>query len=60
MTTGTKAPLEAISNIYNEFPAFHDVFDEDSFHIFAACFVLGTILFVVIASKFVTLKERNV
>jgi len=53
------APLEAINNIYNEFPSFTDVFDEESFYIFAVCFVLGTILVAFLASRVITIKERE-
>lgn len=57
--TEKKAPLEAINNIYNEFPSFTDIFDEDSFYIFVFCFTLCTILGAVVLSRFITLKERD-
>jgi len=53
------APLEAINNIYNEFPSFTDLFDEESFYVFAACFTLGTVLLAFVLSRFITLKERD-
>lgn len=53
------APLEAISNVYNGFPAFTDVFDEETFYIFAICFTLGTIVLAFVLSRFITIKERD-
>lgn len=48
--------LKVIENLYNELPAFTDVFDEESFYVFVACFVTGTILLVVILSRYVKIK----
>jgi len=53
------AALEAINDIYNSFPAFTDVFDEETFYIFAAFFVLLTIFIAFLLSRFITLKEKD-
>lgn len=55
-----KGSLDAINNIYNEFASFTDIFDEESFLLFAAVFVLCTILVAVILSRFITIKEHDV
>ncbi|XP_014252999.1 uncharacterized protein LOC106668606 [Cimex lectularius] len=48
--------VKLIDTLYNQIPAFTDVFDEDSFYTFVICFVTGTIVLVFIISRFVTLK----
>jgi hypothetical protein len=53
------ATLEAISNIYNTVPSFTDVFDEESFYVFAVCFTLITIVVAIVASRFITIKEKE-
>ena len=45
-----------VEAIYNQVPAFTDVFDEETFYIFAMVFVMGTFLLAFTLSKFVTLK----
>jgi len=55
----TNAAVQAINNIYGEFPAFTDIFDEETFYIFAACFTLCTLIAAVVASKFITIKEAD-
>lgn len=51
--------LEVIERIYNDIPAFTDVFTEESFYVFAMCFTLTTILVVIILSRFITLKPMD-
>lgn len=48
--------MDVIENLYNELPAFTDVFTEDTFYIFVVCFVLSTFLLAFILSRFITLK----
>lgn len=48
--------MDVIENLYNELPAFTDVFTEDTFYIFVVCFVLSTVLLAFILSRFITLK----
>jgi len=45
------------SRIYNWFPAFNDVFDEETFYIFAAVVVAGSIFIAFLLSRFIKLKE---
>lgn len=54
--THKKGNLHVIDQIYNQVPAFTDVFSEDSFYVFVVCFVLSTFLVAFILSKFITLK----
>lgn len=51
-----KGNLHVIDQIYNQVPAFTDVFSEDSFYVFVVFFVLCTLLVAFILSRFITLK----
>ncbi|XP_076246693.1 uncharacterized protein LOC143186799 [Calliopsis andreniformis] len=48
--------MKLIDTLYNQVPAFTDVFDEETWYIFVACFVAGTFLVAFILSRFITLK----
>lgn len=52
----SKGNLHVIEEIYKSFPAFTDVFSEDTFYIFVFFFVLSTILVAFILSRFITIK----
>lgn len=56
MTKSTKGNLHVVEEIYNQIPAFTDVFSEDTFYIFVVIFVLSTILVAFILSRFITIK----
>jgi len=51
--------VEAIDHLYSQFPAFTDIFDEESFYLFAFCFTCVTILVAVIASRYIKIKEME-
>lgn len=53
---GKNGHLKVIENLYNEMPAFTDVFTEETFYVFVACFVTGTILLAIILSRFIKIK----
>jgi len=40
-------------------PAFEEVFDEETFYIFAGCVALGSVLIAFIASRFLTLSDPD-
>lgn len=48
--------MKLIDTLYNQVPAFTDVFDEETWYIFVACFVAGTLFVAFILSRFITLK----
>lgn len=48
--------VDVIERIYNDLPAFTDIFTEESFYIFAFCFALTTFLVAFVLSRFVTIK----
>lgn len=48
--------MKLIDTLYNQVPAFTDIFDEDTWYTFVGCFVVGTILVAFILSRFITLK----
>lgn len=51
-----QATLSIVNKIYDSFPAFTDIFDEELWYIFAACFTLSTIMVAFVASRFITLR----
>lgn len=51
-----RGALDVIDRIYQEIPAFTDIFTEESFYTFAFCFVCCTILAAFILSRFITIK----
>ncbi|XP_012252334.1 uncharacterized protein LOC105683920 [Athalia rosae] len=48
--------MKLIDTLYNQVPAFTDVFDEETWYIFVSCFVAGTLVLTFILSRFITLK----
>ena len=54
-----KAVMEAVERIFSKSPSFEDIFDEDSFYLFAACFTCISVVAAFIASRYITLKERD-
>lgn len=47
---------ELFLRAYSQVPAFRDLFDEETFYIFAAFFVLATCLVAFLLSRFITLR----
>lgn len=45
-----------VEHIYDNIPAFTDIFTEETFYIFVTTFVVSTIIVVFIISRFVTIK----
>lgn len=45
-----------VEHIYDNIPAFTDIFTEETFYIFVGTFVISTIVVVFIVSRFVTIK----
>lgn len=48
--------MDVIERIYNDIPAFTDVFNEESFYVFVVGFTLITILVTFVLSRFITIK----
>ncbi|XP_065159676.1 uncharacterized protein [Atheta coriaria] len=55
-TNNKNYQLKLIETIYNQIPAFTDVFTEETFYMTVICFVLTTIVLVFFISRFVTIK----
>ena len=51
--------MEIIDKYYEQAPGFQDVFDEETFYIFAAVFTLATCLAAFVASRYITIKCRD-
>lgn len=54
-----KAVMEAVDRIFSKTPSFEDIFDEESFYVFAACFTCISVVAAFVASRYITLKERD-
>ena len=54
-----KAMMEAVDKMYDQVPAFEDVFTETGFYIFAGVFTILTVLAALAASKYINLKDRD-
>jgi hypothetical protein len=48
--------LRLIDTIYEQVPAFADLFDEDAWYVFTTCFVTGACVLVFILSRFITIQ----
>lgn len=51
--------VQLFSKMYGNVPSFVDVFDEDSFYIFAGIVTVGSILVAIALSRFITIKESD-
>jgi len=51
-----EATMSIVNKVYDNVPAFTDVFDEETWYIFAACFTIGTLVMTFVASRFITIK----
>lgn len=41
------------------FPAFQDIFDEESFYIFAFCLTIGSFIAAFLASRYIKIKDAG-
>lgn len=62
MGRGTKKnyQLKLIEHVYNQIPAFTDVFTEETFYMTVVCFVISTIVIVFILSRYITIKPVDI
>lgn len=51
--------MEFIDKFYDQTPGFQDVFDEETFYIFAGVFTLISIIGAVVASRYITIKAKE-
>ena len=56
---GGRVVMEVIDKYYEQTPGFQDIFDEETFYIFAAVFTVATCLIGFIASKYIKLKCKD-
>ena len=56
---GGRAVMDIIDKYYEQTPGFQDIFDEESFYIFAAVFTLATCLMGFVASRYFKLKCKD-
>ena len=50
---------QIVKKLSGYIPAFTDVFDEESFYIFAFLFVIGTVVGALVLSRYVILKDAG-
>lgn len=51
-----KVSMDVAQSIYDQVPAFTDVFDEETFYLFIIILTVCSFLLAFIASRFITLK----
>merc|ERR1712117_984610 len=56
---GGKVVMEFVDKVYDQAPGFPDIFDEESFYMFAAVFTLVSCLAAFLASRYITLKSKD-
>jgi hypothetical protein len=54
-----EATLKLVNKVYDQIPSFTDVFDEETWYIFAFFFTVATIIGAFVASRFITLKNLD-
>ena len=55
----SRVVMEVIDKYYEQTPGFQDIFDEETFYVFAAVFTLATCLAAFVASRYVKIKCRD-
>jgi len=55
----TKAVMQAVDRLFDHVPAFVDVFDEETFYMFAGVFVGLTCIAAFTASRYIKIKHRD-
>lgn len=56
MTKKQDFHAKLVEHIYDNIPAFTDIFTEETFYLFVTTFVVSTIIVVFIFSRFITIK----
>lgn len=56
---GYQASMQLFSRVYGNVPYFTDIFDEETFYIFAIFVVIGSFLLAFLLSRFIHLKETD-
>jgi len=54
-----EATMSIVNKVYDSVPGFTDVFDEETWYIFAGCFTIGTLVLTIVASRFITIKPLD-
>lgn len=52
--------IKVIEHVYDQFPAFTDVFTEETFYVTVVAVVISTFVVVFILSRYITLKEVDI
>jgi len=54
-----KAVMGFIDKLYDQTPGFEDIFDEESFYVFAGVFTLVVVIAAFVASRYITIKNKE-
>lgn len=55
-TNSKNYQMKLIEHLYNQIPAFTDIFTEETFYMTVVVFVISTIAVVFVLSRFITIK----
>jgi len=51
--------VDAVDHVYGHLPRFDEIFDEETFYIFAVGIVIMSIVVAFVLSRFITLKDHD-
>ena len=54
-----KVVMEFVDKVYDTTPGFNDVFDEDTFYMFAASVTIFACLAAFVASRYIKIKAKD-
>ena len=54
---GYQASMQLFNRLYSNVPYFTDVFDEETFYVFAFFFVIGSFALAFLLSRFIKVEE---
>lgn len=55
-TNSKNYQMKLIEHLYNQIPAFTDIFTEETFYMTVVVFVISTVAVVFVLSRFITIK----
>lgn len=56
---GYQASMQLFSRMYGNVPYFTEIFDEETFYIFAFVFVVASFLLAFVLSRFIKIQESD-
>lgn len=59
LNRGYQASMQLFTRMYGNVPYFTEIFDEETFYLFAIGFVAASFLLTFLLSRFITIKESD-